>query len=193
VVIVLLPQRAEGDGVLLRRWTLDDLPAFHEAVTSSVEHLRPWMPWIAIEPQTIEQRAELIRRWEQEWRDGHDVVLGIFHAGRVAGGCGLHRRRGPGVLEIGYWLRPDRVGRGIATTTARVLTTAAFSVRGIDAVEIHHDKANTRSAAVPRRLGYRFVGERDDEVEAPGQVGVDCTWRIERSGWVDGPVARQNS
>ena len=144
------------------------------------------MPWIAFEPQSVEQRRELIRQWEHEWLAGGDVVLGIFAGDEVAGGCGLHRRRGPGVLEIGYWLRPSHQGRGLATTLAALLTEAAFTLEEIDAVEIHHDKANQLSASVPRRLGFRFVGERDDEVAAPGEVGIDCTWCIERSDWLTG-------
>ena len=31
----------------------------HDAVTESIEHLRPWMPWIADEPVTVEQRRAL--------------------------------------------------------------------------------------------------------------------------------------
>lgn len=181
--VVRLPDRLIADELELRMWTRDDLPAFHDAIVGSVEHLRPWMPWIALEPQTIEQRAELIARWRQEWLDGGDVLIGIFVDAEVAGAGGLHRRRGPGVLEIGYWLRPSFVGRGLATKTARLLTEAAFAVPGIEAVEIHHDKANVRSGAVPRRLGFTLVSEEPDEIEAPGEVGIDCTWRLERAIW----------
>jgi ribosomal-protein-serine acetyltransferase len=181
--VVRLPHRLLADELELRMWTRDDLPALHDAIVSSVEHLRPWMPWIALEPQTIEQRAELIARWRQEWLDGGDVPLGIFVDGEVAGAGGLHRRRGPGVLEIGYWLRPRFVGRGLASGTARLLTEAAFAVPGIEAVEIHHDKANVRSGAVPRRLGFTLLSEEPDEIEAPGEVGIDCTWRLERAIW----------
>ena len=59
-------------------------------------------------------------------------------------------------------------------------------IPGIDAVEIHHDRANVRSAAVPRRLGFTFVGEEPDEPEAPGEAGIDCAWRAERAAWTAG-------
>jgi ribosomal-protein-serine acetyltransferase len=182
--VAVLPDRIESAGLLLRAWSTDDLHAFDDAVRGSVEHLRPWMPWAACEPQTIAQRAELVERWTCEWAAGGDVALGIFVDGDVAGGCGLHRRRGPGVLEIGYWLRPTHVGRGLATATARALTDAAFAVAGIHAVELHHDKANVRSGAVPRRLGFTLIDEQPDEPAAPGEVGIDCTWRIERGAWI---------
>jgi ribosomal-protein-serine acetyltransferase len=53
-------------------------------------------------------------------------------------------------------------------------------------VEIHHDKANTRSGGIPRRLGYVFAGEAPDAPAtpaAPGEVGIDCTWRMTRDAW----------
>ena len=179
----LLPERIEGEGLVLRRWRPSDAEALACAVAESVDHLRPWMAWVAAEPQTVEQRRELFARWEQEWSEGGDSVFAILVDDRVAGGCGLHRRRGPHALEVGYWVHPAFLRRGIATKAARLLTDAAFSVPGITCVEIHHDKANAASAHVPRRLGFRFVGESPDEREAPAELGIDCTWRMEREHW----------
>jgi RimJ/RimL family protein N-acetyltransferase len=141
------------------------------------------MAWMADEPQAIEQRRAMIARWEEEWLDGGDVLLGVFMDRRVAGSGGLHRRRGPGVLEIGYWIHRSFVRRGLATTVAALLTDAALLVPEIMRVEIHHDKANAASAGVPRGLGYRFIGEHRDGPAAPSEVGIDCVWRIERADW----------
>ena len=96
---------------------------------------------------------------------------------------GLMSRQGPGVLEIGYWVRADRVRRGVASAAARLLTSAALRLDGIDRVEIHHDRANVASAAVPRRLGFHFVEERPDQPEAPGDEGIECVWRMDRNTW----------
>lgn len=179
-----LPERIEGENELvLRRWLVDDAEAIGRAVAESGEHLRPWMAWMADEPSTLEERRALIARWERDWAEGGDAVLGIFVSGRVAGGCGLHRRRGPNALELGYWVHSAFTGNGLGTTVARLLTDAAFTVPGIAAVEIHHDKANRASAAIPRRLGFRFIDESPDEREAPAEVGIDCAWRVERRDW----------
>jgi ribosomal-protein-serine acetyltransferase len=179
----ILPDRIEGNGVLLRRWVESDADALARAVTESVDHLRPWMAWMAEEPQSVEERRNLIARWEREWSAGGDVALAIFIGEEVAGSCGLHRRRGPRTLELGYWIHPKFVGQGIATTAARLLTDAAFTVPGITYVEIHHDKANRASARVPRRLGFRFIGEAPDQREAPGELGIDCMWRVDHEHW----------
>ena len=91
--------------------------------------------------------------------------------------------RGPDALEIGYWIHTAVLRRGLATAVAALLTDAALSVPEITHVQIHHDKANAASAGVPRRLGYRFVGEEPDGVQAPAEAGIDVTWSIEAAEW----------
>jgi RimJ/RimL family protein N-acetyltransferase len=59
------------------------------------------------------------------------------------------------------------------TSAARLLTTAAFAVDGIERVEIWHEPANTASGAVPARLGFTAVGEIDG----------DRVWRTTRGQW----------
>jgi RimJ/RimL family protein N-acetyltransferase len=122
-------------------------------------------------------RRRLIEGWQHDQAtDGGDAVYGMFADGTVVGGCGLHRRRGPDVLEIGYWVHADHVRQGLATEAARLLTAAAFAVPGIVRVEIHHDRANLASRAVPARLGFTYVGEVPDQVDAPAEEGIDCIW-----------------
>ena len=156
----LLPERLLGpDQLVLRRWVAEDVEIVGRAVRESLEHLRPWMPWVSEEPLSPEDRTRMIREWEREWLRGGDVYMGVFLRGRIAGGCGLHYRIGAGGLEIGYWTHPAFIRRGVATKAAGLLTDAALARPGITHVEIHHDKANRTSAGVPRKLGYQLVGE----------------------------------
>jgi ribosomal-protein-serine acetyltransferase len=176
-----LPERIEADGILLRRWARQDAEVQAHAIGESIEHLRPWMPWVAQEPLSLEMRRLMIGNWERDWEAGGDVFLAIWIDGRVAGSCGLHRRIGPDALEIGYWTHPAVLRQGVATKAARMLTGAALAVPGITRAEIHHDKANERSAGIPRKLGYEFVEEREREPTAPGESGLFWIWRMVRS------------
>jgi RimJ/RimL family protein N-acetyltransferase len=94
----------------------------------------------------------------------------------VLGGTGLHRRQGPGTIEIGYWVRPDRAGRGLITRVAAALTEAGLALEDVDEVRIRCDVANVRSSAIPRRLGYRLVGFEDAERLAPAHTGRHEVW-----------------
>lgn len=182
-----LPTEIDTPRLVLRRWTVADAEALNRAVVESIEHLRPWMEWIAVEPMSLEDRVVLIASWEDEWQDGGDAVFGVFHEGTVVGGCGLHRRRGPDVLEIGYWVHVEHLRQGYATELARGLTTAAFTVEGVERVEIHHDKANEWSGRVPNGLGFTAGPETADEVRAPAETGTDCCWFVTRDDWSSRP------
>lgn len=178
-----LPATITTPRLVLRWWEDADAAALVEVVSANLEHLRPWMPWIAFEPQSAEQRVELIREWRREAERGGDTVYGVFLDGRPIGGTGLHRRRGPGVLEIGYWLDRRHTGRGYATELARALTDTAFTEAEIEHVQIHHDRANAASGAVPRRLGFHLFLERRRPPEAPAETGLEWAWRVARAEW----------
>lgn len=179
----ILPERVVTPRLVLRVWQPDDLPKMRAAITASVEHLRPWMPWVAYEPVSDSDRLDLIRKWDQEWRAGGGVVYGVFLGDEVVGGSGFHRRAGPETLEIGYWIHVDHVRRGYATELTRHLTDTALTLPGITRVEVHHDKANIASRRVPESLGFRCDGERPDEVTAPGAVGIDVAWSTDTDHW----------
>ena len=178
-----LPDRVEAPRLTIRRWTAGDSDALSAAILASVDHLRPWMPWAADEPIGAEARRALIEHWNDEWEAGGDLVVGIFLADEVVGGSGLHRRRGPHGLEIGYWVHIDHTRSGYATEVAAALATTAFAVEAVDRVEIHHDKANVASAGVPRRLGFSPLPETLKEITAPAEIGIDCGWLMRRSTW----------
>lgn len=187
----VLPERIEDpDGLLLRRWTVDDAEALAQAVAESIEHLRPWMAWISQEPTPLPQRSAMIEEWERDWAAGGGVVLGVFLAQRIVGSCGLHRRIAHDGLEIGYWIHPDFTRRGLATKVSWLLTDAALALPDISHVEIHHDKANVASAGVPRKLGFQFLGEGRGEPEAPGDLGIEWRWRMNKAVWAAGSAGR---
>ena len=169
----------DGDELTLRRWVTGDAVALQTAIEESIDHLRPWMWWASREPMDVAERREMIASWERDWAQGGDVLLGIFVAGKVAGSCGLHRRIDPGGVEIGYWVHPAFLRRGIATRTARLLAAAALARPDISHVEIHHDAANQRSAGIPRKLGFTRVAENPREPLAPNEVGLEWCWRLE--------------
>jgi len=125
-------------------------------VDSSLDELRPWMPWAADEPQSLEDKVKLLRRFRGQFDLGRDFVYGIFSAGEaeVVGGTGLHTRVGEGAFEIGYWIRTSRAGEGLGTEATAALTKAAFELCEADRVEIRADPANERSRAIPRKLGF---------------------------------------
>ena len=151
------PYRIRTDRLVVRCWEPRDAPLLKDAVDSSLDHLRPWMPWAHDDPQSLEQKVQLLRRFRGEFDHGANFIYGIFepNEAEAVGGTGLHPRVGAGALEIGYWIRASRVRRGYATEVSAVLARVAFDVCGVERVEIRVDPANAPSLAVPRKLGFR--------------------------------------
>jgi RimJ/RimL family protein N-acetyltransferase len=141
---------------VVRCWEPSDAPALKEAIDSSLDELRPWMPWALNEPQTLQEKVELLRRFRGQFDLGEDFVYGLFSRdeSEVVGGSGFHRRVGDGAFEIGYWIRSSRAGGGLATEVTAALTRVGFEVCGVDRIEIHCEPENERSIRIPRKLGY---------------------------------------
>ena len=169
-----------ADGLVLRRWQPGDAPRILAAIERSLTELRRFMPW-AMETPTLESVGSYL---EIAWSPPESFGYGLIAAGEAVGGFGLHARRGPGILEIGYWVRSDCTGRGYATAGAGALTSTAFEhFAGVDRVEIRCDPANVASARVAEKLGYRLDVAIPVEVEAEAQTGVQQVWAVDRSTW----------
>lgn len=192
----MLPERLTDGRVVVRRYRPDDVDRLAEAVTASLPELRRWMPWAQAEPIPRGERVDLVDRFIATWGEDHTVVICAHDDDReLLGGAGLHARIGPGGWEIGYWVRTDRAGAGIASAAARLLTDAAFEHLDAGHVEIHHDAGNVRSARVPRRLGLDLVAIEPDPPVAPDDTGIEWRWRTtperwpgERPSWPPPPV-----
>jgi RimJ/RimL family protein N-acetyltransferase len=184
--VTALPDDLFGERLHLRRWKLDAIDDVHAAIESSFAELHTWMLWAATMP-TREVLVDVVREgiaqfdaderwsyWTRE-RDG----------GALVGGAGLSHRGVDGELEIGYWVRTDRTGRGYATEAARILTDAAFDAPlGIATVKISMDRANAASAAVPPKLGFKKDAEYERDMVTPGHSGSGVAWVIDRGEWM---------
>lgn len=150
------PYRIETERLVIRCYETSDAPLLKDAIDSSLDHLRPFSIWIDDEPQTVEQKVELIEMFRRAFETGDAFVYGIFGRGdtQQLGGTGLHARVGPGGLEIGYFVRASATRRGIATECAAVLTRIGFEVCEADRIEIRIDPSNHKSFGIPQKLGF---------------------------------------
>lgn len=187
--------RIETERTLLRCWQPEDAPLLLEAVSSSLDHLRPWMPWAEKEPTPLHEKVALLRRWRGRFDLDEDYTFAVFSPDErtVLGSAGLHKRLSGNALEIGYWIRADRINRGLATEISAALSKIAFLVYRVDRVEIHCDPANVRSAAIPRKLGFLHEALlRRRVLDAHGVARDTDVWTLFRDDLPDSPVSDSN-
>lgn len=129
-----------------------------EVIDENRIYLREWLPWVD-DSQTVEDSRDFIRGSLHQFANNEGFQLGIWYKGNLVGGIGYHPidwadRK----VEIGYWLARSAQGKGIVTRACELLITYAFRELELHKVEIHCATGNTRSRAIPERLGFKQEG-----------------------------------
>jgi RimJ/RimL family protein N-acetyltransferase len=184
-----MPYRFETTRLVARCWSPADAPALFAAVESSVEHLRRWLPWVAGRPATVEAQAEVLRRFRASFDLDQDHAFGLFErgTGHCVGGFGLHPRAGGDAFELGYWLRADCTGRGLATEALAGAGEVAFALTTVRRLQLHCATGNLPSARLARRLG--FTHEATLRARLPWEHGHDdaMLWVLWRDAFSESP------
>jgi RimJ/RimL family protein N-acetyltransferase len=184
--------RIETRRLVLRCWNPEDAPLLVSAIEASLDHLRPWMDWVKEEPESVEAKAERLRRYRGAFDLNQDFVFGILSRDEkeVYGGAGLHTRRGEGVREIGYWIHKLQLRQGLATEAVGALTKVVFEVDKVDRVEIHCDTLNVASLGVPRKLGYTHEATLRKRLLNPeGSHRDSMVWSLFAEDYPESPAA----
>lgn len=100
-------------------------------------------------------------RYEDGWENGSCAGFAVRGAedGALLGFAAIVRldlEGGEG--EIGYMLDRAARGRGAATRAVQLITAWGFDTLGLERLELRIDTANTASAKVAERAGYRLDG-----------------------------------
>lgn len=144
-----------GQGAVVRRLVMNDLEEIWALVNAERHRLEPWMPWASLTQTIDDQRAWL----ESVVHDERSLDgCGIFVDGAYVGGVGLRWDPFDVRGEIGYWISAACEGRGLVTSAVRALMDVAFSEIGLHRVEIRAGVENSKSRAIPERLGFTREG-----------------------------------
>src|ERR1700756_3349988 len=113
-----LPERIETERLVIRPHQLGDGRALFEPTVESLSELRRWpaaMGW-ALEEPSEEQSEAFCRQCAQDFaaRREFPLLLTDKASGEIVGSSGLHRPDwSVPKLEIGWWVRTGRGGRGL--------------------------------------------------------------------------------
>ena len=156
----------QGPAYLLRTPRLElactdprDTQELHEVVRAEHARLAEHLPWAREEPLAFDVRLQVVRSMRARFDQSLDYVWTIREGARFVGMAGLHAGTGPAARAVGYWLRADACGRGLATEAVCAVLTAAFEVEGATVAEIHTAPANVRSVRLAARLGFVREGQ----------------------------------
>jgi ribosomal-protein-serine acetyltransferase len=141
----------------LRLLDESDAAELYGLIEADREQLAEWLPWAAA--QTPEDTVEFIRSGAEQVARNDGFQAAIVREERIVGVIGFVRVDWASrATTLGYWLGRANQGTGLMTEAVRVLTDHAISVWELTRVEIRAAVQNTRSRAIPERLGFEEEG-----------------------------------
>jgi ribosomal-protein-serine acetyltransferase len=146
------------DEIEIQLFQLHDSDSLFKLVEENRYHLREWLPWVDSMTSSFQYHS-IIPQWLKQFADYNGFNAGIRYKGRLVGGIGLHQIDWFNKqTSLGYYLGSKYEGKGIMTRTVRALLQYIFFELKLNRVEIRCGVQNTKSRAIPERLGFKQEG-----------------------------------
>jgi ribosomal-protein-serine acetyltransferase len=177
-------RRELPNGYALRLLEESDADEVFALIDANREHLGPWMPWVEHEREPADV-LPFIRATRKQIADNDGLQTAIVDpGGRIVGMVGVHNvdwlnRK----TSIGYWLARDEEGRGTMTEAVRAYVDHAFTTWKLNRVMIQAAVENSRSRAIPQRLGFREEGTLREVERIGDRVLDDVVYAMLAADW----------
>jgi RimJ/RimL family protein N-acetyltransferase len=151
--------KLEDDVVLLRPFEQGDVPAIVAACQD------PEIPrWTAVPSPYTEADA---RAWLES---DEEETFAIVHksTGELLGWIGV-RYSGSGVGEVGYWVKREARGGGVATRALALVARWALEERDLGRFQLRADVENEASQRVAEKAGFVREGVLRSELLMKGE------------------------
>ncbi len=158
--------------IFIRPPVAEDCEALYAAVRASMATLGRWMPWCHAGYARQDAQA-WIDRCQSNWQSGSEREFVIVEraAGDVLGCAGINQINQLHQFgNLGYWVRADRTGHGLALAAARLVAQFAFRELKLLRLEIVVRVDNRASRRVAEKLGCQFECVARNRLLADGQA-----------------------
>lgn len=172
--------------LVLRPFRRRDVGTLHAAVDSSIEELRPWLPWVDGYNRGFAQR--FIRESAGSWADRRAFDFTVRkqvdpnrHIGNVSV-WQTSQQNSTG--EVGYWVRSGETGNGYGTEAAAAVVKIGFEELDFHKVVLRIAVGNIASERIAAKIGFTLEGILRDEVKV-GDEWLDHTaWSMLAPEWL---------
>lgn len=131
----------------------DHASELFELIDGNREHLKKWLPWLD-NNRYLQNTIDFITFSRKQFTESVSLTMAIKYRGKIAGVIGFHKVDWQNhSTGIGYWLGESYQGKGIVTKSCRTLMDYGFGSLGFNRIEIRCAPGNSKSRAVPERLG----------------------------------------
>lgn len=132
--------------------------ALFKVVEENREYLREWFSLVDA-MQTLAETTSLVKHILHRFAEGQSLQLGIWRNNALVGCLGFNTIDNDNrKADVFYWLSASAQGKGVITQACRALVDYGFHELGLERIEIRCASGNTRSRAIPERLGFTLEG-----------------------------------
>lgn len=152
---ITLPVR---ENLELRTLTPIDAQTLFDVTKKNDTHLRKWLPWLD-DDKTVLDTENYIKESNERLSKDEGIDLSIWYEGELVGGIGIfpldlnHKK-----TSLAYWLAEEFQGKGIMGDSLKVAIEYLFTEKKLNRIEVCCAIGNTKSSALPKKLGFTFEG-----------------------------------
>jgi RimJ/RimL family protein N-acetyltransferase len=188
-----IPKLAELDLALetprlrLRRFAEADVDDIWPVVSNP--EFPKLMSWAAHTDRS--ETIAFVHAVNQSLQQNTGVVWAIEHEGRVIGSIGFDsivfamRALRMDRAELGFWLAPEHWNKGLVTEAGEAVMRCAFQTIGLHKVTVECLAENVASRRVIEKLGFRYVGQLEDDVWRDGKWHAHLRYELTAAEWPD--------
>ncbi|MET3684155.1 ribosomal-protein-serine acetyltransferase [Alkalibacillus flavidus] len=173
------------DDLYLKLLDDSDLGELFALTDRNRNDLRRWLAWVdhTVKP---EDTAKFIQASKQLYAESKGMNIAVVFRGQLAGVVGFNQLDWTNSkAHIGYWLGKSFQSYGIMTDATRALMTYAFRDLNMNKVEIRAAGGNTKSRAIPERLGFVEEGSIRAAERLHGDYVDHIVYGLLQDEWLD--------
>ncbi|WP_242246031.1 GNAT family N-acetyltransferase [Bacillus cereus group sp. BfR-BA-01523] len=176
-ILLDVPLQIETDRLILRApLQAGDGNVVHQAIKDSINELKQWLLLFQSIP-TVEETEIILRNAHIDFlkRESFRYLIYLKGTNDFIGTASLHGINWKiSKCEIGYWINTQFSGNGYMTEAVSELTNLGFQLLKFRRIEIRCESNNTKSRAIPEKLGFELEGIlRNEDLSADGKELTD--------------------
>ncbi|MFH0773683.1 MAG: GNAT family protein [bacterium] len=173
----------KGD-IELKTFSLNEANKLYQLIEKNRDYMGEWLIWVD-KTKSVEDVEKMMQGWNERREKGERIHFGIWYQEKLIGvvyfsSIDKDYRKG----AIGYWLDSDYQGKGIMTESCKCLIEYGFNDLNLHRIEISCAEGNSKSRAIPERLGFTEEGIfRESELIRGGKLADNHHYALLEQDW----------
>jgi len=168
----------------LKTFSLDEARKLYELIDKNRIQIGEWLIW-ADKTKSVEDVEKLIREYNERREKGEGINFGIWYQTKLIGYISYaYINKESRKANIAYWLDSDYQGKGFVTKSCEALIEYGFNQINLHRIEISCAEGNSKSRAIPERLGFTKEGVfKESELIRGGKLVDNHFYALLKQDW----------